>query len=68
MRQVGVDDGGWMACGAGRALALRQAPEFLVCKTFTNLLTTTAACDMVTVDMPIGLPDGPAPRSCDIEA
>jgi len=35
---------------------------------FADVLLRTRSCKLVCVDMPIGLPNGPAPRACDIEA
>lgn len=35
---------------------------------FTHVLAETAGCDMVCVDIPIGLSDNAFPRQCDIEA
>ena len=39
-----------------------------MCKRFVDVLAATAACDVVMVDMPIGLPDGARPRACDLQA
>ena len=66
---AGVDGcrGGWLVARAG-GWPCDRAPELLVGRTFNDVLTMTAACDIVMVDMPIGLPDGATPRRCDIEA
>jgi predicted RNase H-like nuclease len=66
---AGVDGcrGHWLVARSPRWPCDRP-PDLLVCKAFADVLAATAACDVVTVDMPIGLPDGAAPRACDMEA
>lgn len=66
---AGVDGcrGAWLVARAAR-WPCTHAPALLVCKTFVDVLAATAACDVVMVDMPIGLPDGAPERACDLEA
>lgn len=45
-----------------------EVPQLVVCEEFGQVLDATADCRVVMVDMPIGLPEGKLPRSCDIEA
>ena len=39
-----------------------------IASTFTEVLSKTSDCELVCVDIPIGLSDGGKPRECDIEA
>lgn len=39
-----------------------------VAEEFTRVLAETAGCDLVCVDIPIGLSDNAFPRQCDVEA
>lgn len=66
---AGVDGcrDGWVVARAER-WPCAHAPELAACKSFVDVLAATAACDVVMVDMPIGLPDGATPRACDLEA
>ena len=69
MKLAGVDGcrNGWIVALATDWPCL-QPVELLFCPDFEAVLAATAACEAVAVDMPIGLPDGPAPRPCDLEA
>ena len=42
--------------------------KFLVTSTFTEVLSETTDCELVCVDIPIGLSDGRQPRDCDVAA
>ncbi len=61
-------------CKAGWVVAVadgwpcRKAPQLRVCKDFQELLKWTASCEVVVVDIPIGLPKGKEPRLCDLQA
>lgn len=44
----------------------RLPPSLLICPTFEALLIATAKCQIVVVDMPIGLPTGAEHRRCDL--
>ncbi len=63
---AGVD-----GCKAGWIVALAagwpcvQPPHLLLCRDFQAVLTVTAECGAVMVDMPIGLPASSNPRLCD---
>lgn len=57
---------GWVVAQcAGWPLA--GPPTILLCDDFPSLLDATRSCDIVVVDMPIGLPDKEC-RACDDEA
>jgi len=45
-----------------------KAKTIFVAEDFTSVLAETAGCDLVCVDMPIGLSDAPVRRQCDVEA
>ncbi len=68
---AGVD-----GCRAGWFVVVAQAPkqkvlqlkDFCVAKTFADVLSKTADCELVCVDIPIGLSDGTKPRECDVAA
>ncbi len=45
-----------------------KAKTIFVAEDFTSVLAETAGCDLVCVDMPIGLSDDTFPRQCDVEA
>ena len=63
---VGVD-----GCPAGWfAVRLYGQDEYEVCvfATFKELVEHYKAVDLILVDIPIGLPEGPQPRECDEEA
>ena len=73
---AGVD-----GCKAGWLVALVKAPAgdtpsqppltvetIRVSPRFAGVLPATRGCKLVCVDIPIGLPDGPAPRACDRQA
>ena len=42
--------------------------SFLVASAFSKVLSETADCELVCVDIPIGLSDGDKPRECDVAA
>jgi len=42
--------------------------SFLVASTFTEVLSKATDCELVCVDIPIGLSDGDKPRECDVAA
>ena len=42
--------------------------SFLVASTFTEVLSKATDCELVCVDIPIGLSNGPYERSCDLAA
>jgi len=76
--QVGGVDG----CKAGWFVAIASATKqnqtdapcvfklksLLVAGPFTEVLSETTDCELVCVDIPIGLSDGDKPRACDITA
>lgn len=66
---AGVDGcrGGWVVALSEDWPCVRR-PALRLCEDFTLVLGTTAACDVVVVDMPIGLPRGATLRACDIAA
>lgn len=45
-----------------------ELKSFLVAGTFAEVLSETSDCQLVCVDIPIGLSDGGEPRDCDIAA
>ena len=63
---VGVDGcrGGWLAVGLNRS----GGHGFEVFGKFQTLLQRYRSAELVLVDIPIGLPDGPGGRDCDREA
>lgn len=67
-RVVGVDGckGGWLTIelAPGNGGWVASPPAF--CAAFAEILGLAA--HVVCVDIPIGLPDGPQPRRCDMEA
>jgi len=42
--------------------------DFLLARTFAEVLSKTTDCKLVCVDIPIGLSDGDNPRECDVAA
>ena len=50
---------------APRVLKLKN---LVVANTFTEVLSQTPECELVCVDIPIGLSDGAEPRECDVAA
>lgn len=62
------------ACKKGWLVAMsdgwpcKESPHLQVHPNFVSILDATAACSIVMVDMPIGLPSGGTPRTCDVEA
>jgi len=68
---AGVDGcrAGWfvVVASATRQRVL-QLNDFCVAKTFADVLSKTTGCDLVCVDIPIGLSDGVKPRECDVAA
>ncbi len=66
IRFVGVDGCpyGWLALG----LSQNGGCETNVFRTFEELLDHYAGAELILVDMPIGLPDGPEERRCDVQA
>ena len=75
---AGVDGcrAGWFAAIASAVEQTCQADvpcilklkEFLVARTFADVLSKTPECELVCVDIPIGLSDSTEPRECDIAA
>jgi predicted RNase H-like nuclease len=63
---AGVDGchGGWVVALAD-GWPCRLPPNMVICLTFEALLIATAKCQIVVVDMPIGLPTGAEHRYCD---
>lgn len=61
-------------CKAGWLVALserwpcKDIPDLFVCRDFQGALKLTSRCDIVVIDIPIGLPTGGEPRRCDIQA
>ncbi len=49
----------------GPAWPCRKPIKIEFCKNFENVWEVTSGCKAVAVDIPIGLPDGPATRACD---
>jgi len=68
---AGVDGcrAGWfvVVASATRQKVL-QLNDFCVAKTFADVLSKTTGCDLVCVDIPIGLSDGAKSRECDVAA
>ena len=66
---AGVDGcrNGWIVALAS-GWPCEKPLELQFCADFAAVLEATTHCLAVAVDMPIGLPDGPAPRACDLEA
>lgn len=68
---AGVD-----GCRAGWFVVVAQAArqkvlelkDFSVANTFADVLSKIADCQLVCVDIPIGLSDGAKPRQCDVSA
>jgi predicted RNase H-like nuclease len=67
---AGVD-----GCKAGWLVAVVEAKglsfesrEMSVAKDFADVLSATSDCEVVCIDIPIGLSDGDKPRACDVEA
>jgi predicted RNase H-like nuclease len=74
---AGVDGcrGGWVTATVkasvredGRIQHPVRLDRLRVLPHFADVLAETGRCRLVGVDMPIGLTDGPGPRSCDVEA
>lgn len=63
-KYVGVDGckGGWFSVGLDHSGGFREAKVF---KTFAELLKYYEDAELILVDIPIGLPDGPQERECD---
>ena len=66
IRFVGVDgcSYGWFSVGFSQ----NGHYETNAFRTFQELLAHYANADLILVDMPIGLPDGPEERRCDVQA
>jgi len=69
---AGVDGckGGWfvaVCCGLDSSSPLK-GDRFFVAPDFANVLAQTVDCELVCVDIPIGLTDGSNPRECDVAA
>lgn len=68
---AGVDGcrAGWfvVVASATRQKVL-QLNDFCVAKTFADVLSKTTGCNLVCVDIPVGLSDGAKPRECDVAA
>lgn len=66
---AGVDGcrGGWLVA-LGDGWPCTRPVTLIVCKDFHAVLVATASCDAVVVDIPIGLPEGPVGRACDVAA
>ena len=65
MRFVGVDGckGGWFSAGLGQ-----NGYDFGIFRGFAELLSHYGDAEIILVDIPIGLPEGPGGRKCDNEA
>jgi len=68
---AGVDGcrAGWfvVVASATRQKVL-QLKDFCVAETFADVFSKTVDCELVCVDIPIGLSDGAKPRTCDVAA
>jgi len=66
---AGVDAcrGGWIVA-KGPSWPCRETPCLGVCPDFRAVLSLTADCQRVAVDIPIGIPSGKQIRRCDREA
>jgi len=68
---AGVDGcrAGWfVAVASVTKQKVLQLKGFYVAETFADVLSKTADCELVCVDIPIGLSDGAKPRQCDVTA
>ncbi|MFB0525493.1 MAG: DUF429 domain-containing protein [Phycisphaerae bacterium] len=55
--------------GSGaNATCFFKLKDFLLARTFAEVLSKTTDCKLVCVDIPIGLSDGDKPRECDVAA
>ena len=65
MRFVGVDScrGGWFSVGLDQ-----NGYDFGIFRGFAELLAYYKDAELILVDIPIGLPEGPGGRKCDSEA
>jgi predicted RNase H-like nuclease len=66
---AGVDGckNGWIVA-LGQQWPCHEPVRIEFCPNFRAVLDATARCDVVAVDMPIGLPDGSDVRECDLSA
>jgi|SRR5579872_5896841 len=66
---AGVDGcrNGWIVA-FGRAWPCDEPVNIVFCANFSTVLETTNSCQVIAVDMPIGLPDGSDERECDLSA
>lgn len=66
---AGVDacKGGWIVAKSA-SWPCREVPALAVCPDFRTMLSLTADCWRVAVDIPVGLPSREHLRSCDLEA
>ena len=60
-------DGGWVVAMA-QGWQSSDPPQLIACPDFASVLKEAESCKVVVVDMPIGLPSGKEPRTCDLEA
>ena len=58
---------GWVVA-VGDGWSSQQRPRLLFCETFKLVLKATDTCEVVAVDMPIGIPSGAQRRDCDLQA
>lgn len=75
---AGVDGckGGWVVVIASatnqsietNAHCILKLKSFFTARTFSEVLSKTTDCELVCVDIPIGLSDGKKPRECDVTA
>ncbi len=65
----GVDGckGGWIVA-IGSTWPCGKLPELLFCRDFSYVLGVAEKCEVVVVDMPIGIPSGAKCRDCDMLA
>jgi predicted RNase H-like nuclease len=67
---AGVDGckAGWLVAIVevkGRSIESRETS---VAKDFVDVVSATSDCEVICIDIPIGLSDGDRPRACDVEA
>lgn len=61
-------------CKAGWLVALsdswpcKSVPRLIICKEFRCMLSLLPVCETVVLDIPIGLPEAGAKRTCDLDA
>ncbi len=67
---AGVDGckGGWLVGIFCMENGKYKEGNFIVAENFETVLSKTANCDLVCIDIPIGLSENENPRKCDVEA